>query len=169
MTNDEQALPASANSLAMTLVEEEADSSIRRQLHDGRMFFSLVDVIGVLTGSARPRKYWNDLKTRLSNVEGFSELPAKIGQLKMLSQDGKRYTTDATDATDATDTETLLRIIQSVPSPKAEPVKQWLARIGAQHLDATIHPLPSASASNTDSNAHEAGCNGACALVGGIL
>jgi hypothetical protein len=113
---------------ALALIEEQADASIRRVWHDGRMFFSVIDVVGVLTESARPRKYWNDLKRRLAEEEGFNELSAKIGQLKMEAPDGKMRETDAGDA------EIILRIIQSIPSPKAEPVKQWLAKVGAQRL-----------------------------------
>jgi len=88
----------------------------------------VIDVVGVLTESERPRKYWNDLKRRLSEEEGFSEVSAKIGQLKMEAPDGKMRVTDAADA------ETMLRIIQSIPSPKAEPIKQWLARVGTERL-----------------------------------
>jgi BRO family, N-terminal domain len=132
MTTDETAL---------SVIEEQADASIRRIWHDGRWFFSVIDLIGVLTDSARPRKYWSDLKKRLIDEEGFSELSAKIGQLKMRSADGKFYRTDAAD------TETLLRIIQSVPSPKAEPVKQWLAREGAKRLDEATRPIDAAQTS----------------------
>jgi BRO family, N-terminal domain len=114
---------------ALSVIEEQADASIRRIWQDGRWFFSVIDLIGVLTDSARPRKYWNDLKKRLTDEEGFSELSAKIGQLKMLSADGKYYRTDAADR------ETVLRLIQSIPSPKAEPVKQWLARVGVERLE----------------------------------
>ena len=80
-------------------------------------FFSVVDVIQVLTDSPRPRKYWNDLKTKLE-AEG-SELSANIGQLKLPSSDGKKYLTDVAT------TEQLFRLIQSVPSKKAEPFKLW--------------------------------------------
>src|SRR3989338_8023940 len=76
-------------------------------------YFSVIDVVEILTESPRPRKYWNALKTKLED-EG-SELSQKVGQLKLESSDGKMY------ATDVVDTETLLRIIQSIPSPKAEP------------------------------------------------
>jgi hypothetical protein len=84
-------------------------------------FFSVIDVKEILTESPRPRKYWSALKTKLQ-VEG-SELSQKLGQLKMAAEDGKMRETDCAD------TETLLRIIQSIPSPKAEPFKQWLAII----------------------------------------
>jgi len=114
---------------AISLFDDEtADKTIRRVWHEDRWFFSVVDVVGALTGSERPRKYWNDLKRKLAEEEGFTELSAKIGQLKMPSADGKLYATDAADA------ETMLRIIQSIPSPKAEPIKQWLARVGTERL-----------------------------------
>ncbi len=101
---------------------------IRRQWHDGRWFFSVVDVIAVLTDSDAPRQYWYDMKKRIQD-EGFRELSAKCLQLKMRSPDGKKRETDAADV------ETMLRIIQSIPSPKAEPVRQWLAKVGAQKLE----------------------------------
>jgi hypothetical protein len=95
-------------------------------------YFSIIDVIEILTGTDRPRKYWNDLKTKLNN-EG-SQLSENIGQLKMLSQDGKMRLTDIAD------TEQLLRLIQSIPSPKAEPFKQWLAKVGNERLEETADP-----------------------------
>ena len=101
---------------------------IRRAWHDGRWFFSVIDVIAVLTDSNAPRQYWNDMKRRIQD-EGFHELSAKCLQLKMRALDGKMR------ATDAADTETMLRITMSIPSPKAEPMRQWLAQVGAQRLD----------------------------------
>ena len=95
-------------------------------------FFSVVDVIQVLTESPRPRKYWNALKTKLQ-AEG-SELSQNMGQLKLLSTDGKRYLTDVAT------TEQLLRLIQSVPSKKAEPFKLWLAEVGRQRLEQLQDP-----------------------------
>lgn len=95
-------------------------------------FFSVVDVIQVLTDSPRPRKYWNDLKTRLQ-AEG-SELSANIGQLKLPSSDGKKYLTDVAT------TEQLFRLIQSIPSKKAEPFKLWLAEVGRQRLEQLQDP-----------------------------
>lgn len=96
-------------------------------------YFSIVDVVGVLTDSPNPRKYWSVLKTRLRK-EG-SELTTNCSQLKMKSHtDGKYYKTDVAD------TATLLRIIQSIPSPKAEPFKLWLAQVGAERIDETIDP-----------------------------
>ena len=89
-------------------------------------YFSVVDAVEILSGSDRPRKYWADLKSKLKK-EG-SQLSEKIGQLKMLASDGKMYLTDVAD------TETLLRVIQSIPSPKAEPFKLWLAKVGYERI-----------------------------------
>lgn len=96
-------------------------------------YFSIVDVVGVLTDSENPRRYWSDLKRKLK-AEGADELYEKIVQLKMKSSDGKRYQTDVAD------TEQLLRIIQSIPSPKAEPFKMWLAQVGRERIEETIDP-----------------------------
>ena len=96
-------------------------------------YFSVVDVISVLTESPRPRKYWNALKTKLDN-EG-SQLSTKLGQLKLKSQkDGKSYLTDVLD------TKGILRLIESVPSPKAEPFKVWLANLGSERIDEVFDP-----------------------------
>ena len=95
-------------------------------------YFSIIDVIEVLTGNKRPRKYWNDLKKKLL-LEG-SQLSEKIGQLKMQSSDGKFYNTDVLD------TENILRLIQSIPSPKAEPFKMWLAKVGYERIEETEDP-----------------------------
>ena len=95
-------------------------------------YFSVIDVIEALTGTDRQRKYWNDLKTKLKK-EG-SELSEKIGQLKMESADGKFYQTDVAD------TAQILRLIQSIPSPKAEPFKQWLAQVGYERIEETEDP-----------------------------
>ncbi|MFN8430732.1 MAG: Bro-N domain-containing protein [Spirosomataceae bacterium] len=97
-----------------------------------KWYISVIDVIEVLTDSPRPRKYWNALKTKLK-AEG-SELSHKLGQLKMQSADGKFYLTDVAD------TEQLFRLIQSIPSPKAEPFKQWLAQVAAERLDEMQDP-----------------------------
>jgi hypothetical protein len=97
-----------------------------------KWYFSVIDVIEILTGTDRGRKYWNDLKTKLKK-EG-SELSEKIGQLKMESTDGKLYKTDVAN------TEQLLRIIQSIPSPKAEPFKQWLAKVGYERMQEISNP-----------------------------
>jgi hypothetical protein len=97
-----------------------------------KWFFSIIDVIAALTGNERPRKYWNDLKTKLLR-EG-SQLSDFIGQLKMKSSDGKWYTTDVAD------TEQLFRLIQSIPSPIAEPFKLWLAQVASERLDEMADP-----------------------------
>ena len=100
---------------------------IRKTIHKNEWWFSIVDVVEVLTGTERPRKYWSDLKKKLSE-EGYDELSEKIGQLKMQSSDGKYYETDCAN------TETMFRIIQSIPSPKAEPFKRWLAKVGYERV-----------------------------------
>ncbi len=97
-----------------------------------KWYFSIVDVVAILADNARPRKYWSDLKAKL-NVEG-SELSENIGQLKMLATDGKMRLTDVAD------TEQLLRLIQSIPSPKAEPFKVWLAKVGFERIEETEDP-----------------------------
>ena len=95
-------------------------------------YFSVVDVIEVLTETERPRKYWSDLKKKL-NDEG-SQLSDFIGQLKLPSSDGKKYLTDVLS------TKNILRLIQSIPSPKAEPFKVWLAQVGSERLDEIADP-----------------------------
>ncbi|MFZ4399691.1 MAG: Bro-N domain-containing protein [Bacteroidales bacterium] len=97
-----------------------------------KWWFSVVDIIEVLTDSPRPRKYWNALKTKLI-AEG-SELSHNLGQLKMQSEDGKFYLTDVAD------TEQLFRLIQSIPSSKAEPFKQWLAKVGYERVEESQDP-----------------------------
>jgi DNA-damage-inducible protein D len=109
---------------------EEGDEStrlIRRQWHEGRWFFSVVDVVALLSDTDAPRRYWSDLKRKLQD-EGFEPYD-KIVQLKMRSLDGKNRETDAADM------ETMLRIVQSIPSPRAEPVKHWLAKVGTERLE----------------------------------
>jgi len=106
-----------------------------RRTWDGKKelwYFSIIDVVEILTDSPRPRKYWNALKTKLKQ-EG-SELSQKVGQLKLESPDGKKYLTDVAD------TETILRLIQSIPSPKAEPFKLWLAKVGYERIEETEDP-----------------------------
>ena len=96
-------------------------------------YFSVVDIIVALTQSDRPRKYWNDLKTKIAK-EGYAELSEKIGQLKLESSDGKQYLTDCAN------TETVFRIIQAIPSPKAEPFKRWLAKVGYERVQEIEDP-----------------------------
>ena len=97
-----------------------------------KWYFSIVDVIEVLTENDRPRKYWSDLKSKLKK-EG-SELSEKIGQLKLSAEDGKMRLTDVAD------TEQLFRLIQSIPSPKAEPFKLWLAQVASERIDEIEDP-----------------------------
>jgi DNA-damage-inducible protein D len=101
---------------------------IRKILHEGEWWFSVIDIVQVLTGSSIPKRYWSDLKRKLAK-EGYFELYEKIVQLKFAAADGKYY------ATDCADTETMFRIIQSIPSPKVEPLKRWLARVGRERID----------------------------------
>lgn len=97
-----------------------------------KWYFSVVDVVGVLSESENPNNYWKVLKNRLKK-EG-SELVTTCNQLKMVSSDGKFYKTDVAD------TEQLFRLIQSIPSPKAEPFKLWLARVGSERIDEIEDP-----------------------------
>jgi len=113
------------------LFEEQQVRSIWDE-EQQKWYFSVIDVIAVLTNSPRSRKYWNALKTKLQQ-EG-SELSQKLGQLKMVAEDGKMRMTDVAD------TEQLLRLIQSIPSPKAEPFKQWLAQVGAERIAEIENP-----------------------------
>ncbi|MCZ7399913.1 MAG: BRO family protein [Candidatus Methanoperedens sp.] len=107
-------------------------TKIRRTWHDSQWYFSVVDVVGVLTDSSIPRRYWSDLKTRLDE-EGF-ELYDKIVQLKLPSSDGKKYETDCAN------TESMFRIIQSIPSKRAEPFKRWLAKVGYERIQEIENP-----------------------------
>ncbi len=97
-----------------------------------KWYFSIVDVVGILTESVNPNNYWKVLKSRLKK-EG-SELVTNCNQLKMQSSDGKFYKTDVAD------TEQLLRLVQSIPSPKAEPFKIWLAKVGYERIEETEDP-----------------------------
>jgi len=105
---------------------------IRRTWFNDEWWFSVVDIIEALTQTDRARKYWSDLKVKLTE-EGF-ELSEKIGQLKLMSADGKFYSTDCAN------TKNMFRIIQSIPSPKAEPFKQWLAQVGYDRVQEIENP-----------------------------
>lgn len=107
-----------------------------------KWYFSIIDVIEILTDSPRPRKYWNALKTKLQD-EG-SELSHNLGQLKMRANDGKMRMTDVAD------TEQLFRLIQSIPSPKAEPFKLWMAQVASERLDQMQDPELSIEQAMTD-------------------
>ncbi|MCU0652080.1 MAG: Bro-N domain-containing protein [Candidatus Omnitrophica bacterium] len=106
---------------------------VRKILYQNEWWFSVIDAIEVVTDTERPRKYWSDLKTKLIK-EGYSEVSEKIGQLKMPAPDGKMRDTDCAN------TETLFRIIQSIPSPKAEPFKRWLAKVGYERVQEIENP-----------------------------
>ena len=101
---------------------------IRRVWHREEWWFSVIDVVGALSESTNARRYWSDLKRKIEQEQGGNELYEKIVQLKMQAPDGKSRVTDCAN------TETMLRIIQSVPSPKAEPFKLWLARVGYERV-----------------------------------
>lgn len=111
------------------------DKKIRTLWDDekGEWFFSVVDACEVLSGSDNPRRYWSDLKRKLES-EGANQLYENIVQLKMEASDGKMRMTDVAD------TEQLLRIIQSIPSPKAEPFKRWLAQVGRERMEELADP-----------------------------
>lgn len=110
------------------------DNNIRRTFHKGEWYFSILDIVRVLTDTPNPRRYWPDLKKQLSENEGFIQLLGKIEQLKLESNDGKKYLTDTAN------TETIFRIIQSIPSPKAEPFKRWLAQVGYERIQEIEDP-----------------------------
>lgn len=113
------------------LFEEKHVRSVYNE-QDEKWYFSVIDVIQVLTDSTVPKRYWSDLKKKLSK-EG-SQAYDKIVHLKMTAEDGKNRVTDTAD------TETMLRLIQSIPSPKAEPFKQWLALVGAERIAEIENP-----------------------------
>lgn len=106
---------------------------IRKTIHNNEWWFSIIDVVEVLTDSSIPKRYWSDLKRKLV-TEGYSELYEKIVQLKFAAADGKLYNTDCTN------TETMFRIIQSIPSPRVEPLKRWLAKVGKERIDEIEDP-----------------------------
>ena len=116
---------------AIKLFEQKQIRSIWRDDNE-KWYLSIIDVIEVLIGTDRPRKYWNDLKAKLRK-EG-SELSDKIGQLKLIAEDGKLRKTDVAD------TEQLFRLIQSIPSPRVEPFKIWLAQVGRERIDEIEDP-----------------------------
>ena len=105
---------------------------IRRKWHDDQWYFSVVDIVGILTDSSIPKRYWSDLKIKLGE-EGL-ELYDTIVQLKLPSADGKNYNTDCAN------TESMFRIIQSILSPKAEPFKRWLAKVGYERVQEIEDP-----------------------------
>jgi len=110
-----------------------AQKRIRRVWHKGEWYYSIIDVIAVLTDSPRPRNYWAVLKNR-AKTEGFDEALVQIEQLKLKSPDGRLRLTDTANR------QTLLRIIQSIPSPQAEPFRLWLAQVGEERFEEIENP-----------------------------
>ncbi len=106
---------------------------IRKVIHNNEWYFSVIDVVAALTDSVNPRDYWYKMKIRVETEEG-AQLSTFCRQLKLASQDGKKYVTDCAN------TESVFRIIQSIPSPKAEPFKRWLARVGYERIQEIENP-----------------------------
>ena len=121
------------NNITTTKIAVFNGKEVRKIIHNNEWWFSVIDIIEALTGTERPRKYWNDLKKKLAD-EGYFEVSEKIGQLKLLANDGKKYLTDCAN------TETIFRLIQTIPSPKAEPFKRWLARVGYERVQEIEDP-----------------------------
>ena len=123
------------NQVKMHLINKIFNNETIRTVWDKekeKYYISIVDLVGVLSESDRPRKYWSDLKNKLKQ-EG-NEVSEKIGQLKLKSQDGKYRLTDVCDI------EEMFRIIESIPSKNAEPIKQWLAKLGSERIDEVFDP-----------------------------
>ncbi len=104
------------------------EKQVRRVWHNEQWFFSIIDVVGVLSENDRASKYWNDIKRKLDKEGAWLELSEKIGKFKFFASDGKMR------ATECADRQTLLRIIMSIPSPKAEPCKMWIAKLGQERI-----------------------------------
>ncbi|MFA6158171.1 MAG: Bro-N domain-containing protein [Candidatus Paceibacterota bacterium] len=117
-------------------------AKIRKIIHNGEWWFSVVDVIAALTDSENPRDYWYRMKTRLES-EDEAQLSTFCRQLKLEASDGKKYETDCAD------TEGIFRIIQSIPSPKAEPLKRWLAKVGFERVKEIENPELAAKRTRT--------------------
>lgn len=123
-------MPDNERKLDSALFEQK---QLRRVWHNGEWYYSVTDVIAILTDSTNPRVYWSKLKERASS-EGFEETLTHIEPLKLKSTDGRFRLTDTADR------QTLLRIIQSIPSPRAEPFRLWLAQVGEERLEEIEHP-----------------------------
>ena len=121
----------------MKVLPTEFDGQSIRRVYDEETetwWFSVTDVVQVLTDSNNARRYWSDLKRKLAHEAGAEQPYEKIVQLKLTSPDGKKRETDCATA------ETLLRIVQSIPSPKAEPIKRWLAKVGYERMQEMADP-----------------------------
>ena len=110
------------------------ETAIRRAWHAEEWWFSIIDVVGVLSESNNPNRYWSDLKRKLAQEAGSGQPYEKIVRLKLTAPDGKQRDTDCAN------TESLFRIIQSIPSPKAEPFKRWLAQVGYERVKEIENP-----------------------------
>lgn len=110
------------------------ETAIRRTWHNEEWWFSIIDVVGVLSGTAIPKRYWSDLKRKLAQEAGSGQPYEKIVRLKLTAPDGKQRDTDCAN------TETLFRVIQSIPSPRAEPFKRWLAQVGYERVKEIENP-----------------------------
>ena len=117
----------------MTRIAVFKEKSVRKTIHNNEWWFSIVDVVGALTDSENPRDYWYKMKIREKDESGV-ELSTFCRQLRLESSDGKKYLTDCAN------TEGVFRIIQSIPSPKAEPFKRWLARVGYERIQEIEDP-----------------------------
>lgn len=109
------------------------DKNIRRSWYENEWFYSVIDICGALTDSSNPRDYWYKMKIRVNSDDGI-ELSTICRQLKLKAPDGKQRNTDCAN------TEGILRIIQSIPSPKAEPFKRWLAKVGYERIEEIENP-----------------------------
>lgn len=126
-----------SNGFSLDAFYEQASEHIRHIMHNGEPYYSVVDVIMLLTESAAPQQYWRDTKRRMAEemtAEDWNQTQEKILPLKMAAADGKQRLTDTANE------ETLLRIVESISSPKAEPFKQWLARVGHERLQEMANP-----------------------------
>jgi DNA-damage-inducible protein D len=110
------------------------ETAIRRTWHENQWWFSVIDIVGVLSESAIPKRYWSDLKRKLAQEAGSDQPYEKIVRLKLPAPDGKQRETDCAN------TETLFRIVQSIPSPRAEPFKRWLAQVGYERVKEIENP-----------------------------
>ncbi len=119
--------------IGLTKVAVFKGKKVRKTIHNNEWWFSVIDVVGVLTDSENPRDYWYKMKIREKDESGV-ELSTNCRQLKLESADGKKYETDCAD------TEGMFRIIQSIPSPKAEPFKRWLAKVGYERIQEIENP-----------------------------
>ena len=119
------AAPASGAEHRIAIFQEQA---IRRTWHANERWFSVIDVVGILSESSYANRYWSDLKRKLAQEAGSEQPYEKIVRLKLAAPDGKQRETDCANR------ETLFRIIQSIPSPKAEPFKRWLAQVGYERV-----------------------------------